>query len=86
MKSIFHMHKVTSRQDFEKVVRSMARQKSSLFHCYISGNIFKIATATRVQEFDFSAFESEEEIINYIHEAMQILRKNSKGKLLLDNF
>lgn len=85
MKSIFHMHKVTSRQDFEKVVRSMANQKSSLFHCYISGNIFKIATSTRVQEFDFSAFESEEEIVNYIQEAMEILRKNRKGSLILNS-
>lgn len=86
MKKLFHMHKVTTKEKFEKAVMEMTHlQNARLFHCYVSGDIFKIATAPKVQEFDFSAFESEEEIVNYIHDAMQILRKNSKGRLLLDS-
>ncbi len=39
----------------------MARQKdANLFHCYIAGDIFRISTAKKVQDFDFTNFKSEE--------------------------
>lgn len=53
------MHTVTNLDIFKKEVLKMARQKNAtLFHCYIQGDIFKIATARRVQEFDFTNIKS----------------------------
>ena len=55
----------------------MARQKNvNLFHCYVCGNIFKIATAKKVQEFDFTSFECDKEVIRFIQIAIDILRQN----------
>ncbi|MDQ2718202.1 MAG: hypothetical protein M3Z26_00370 [Bacteroidota bacterium] len=62
----------------------MARQKNAkLFHCYVAGEIFKIATAKKVQQFDFSQFQSDKEIIKYISSAIDILRKNLPQQILL---
>ena len=45
----------------------MSPQKNAkLFHCYVCGNIFKIATAKKAQEFDFGSFGSDEEVIRFI--------------------
>ena len=60
---------------FPKSVKSIAKQKNTkLFHCYVTGDIFKIATAKKVQEFDFSSFECDEEVIRFIQSAIDILR------------
>lgn len=78
------MQKVKNMVSFKKAVRSMARQKNAnLFHCYVCGDVFKIATAKKVQQFDFSAFDSDKEIIKYISTAIEILRKNLPQQILL---
>ncbi len=62
----------------------MARQKNAnLFHCYVCSDIFKIATAKKVQQFDFRHFDSDKEIIKYISTAIEILRKNLPQQSLL---
>ena len=61
----------------------MAQPKNeNLFHCYVCGNIFKIATPKRVQEFDFTSFECEKEVIVFIHIAIDILRANLAQQIL----
>jgi adenylyl- and sulfurtransferase ThiI len=78
------MQKVKNLVSFKKTVRSMAQQKNAkLFHCYVAGDIFKIATAKKVQQFDFSHFGSEKEIIKYIATAIEILRKELPQQILL---
>jgi len=55
------MHTVTTIDIFKKEVLKMARQKGAqLFHCYVEGDIFKIATAKKVQQFDFSNFTKQQ--------------------------
>ncbi|MEO5650841.1 MAG: hypothetical protein ABIR03_13085 [Ginsengibacter sp.] len=62
----------------------MSKQKNAnLFHCYVFGDIFKIATAKKVQEFDFSLFDSDEEVIRFIEIAIHILRENLPQQILL---
>jgi len=62
----------------------MARQKNAtLFHCYIQGDIFKIATAKKVQQFDFGNIKSDRKVCHFIDEAIQILRKHLSDQLLL---
>ena len=62
----------------------MARQKNAmLFHCYIQGDIFKIATAKRVQQFDFSNIHNDKKVCHFIDEAIRILRKHLPEQLLL---
>lgn len=62
---------------FERKVLEMTKlENANLFHCYVSGDIFKIATATKVQEFDFSHFNDDKKIIKYIEEAIIILKNN----------
>ena len=78
------MHTVTTLDIFKKEVVKIARQKNAmLFHCYIQGDIFKIATAKKVQQFDFSKLKSEKQICKYIDTAIQILRKHLPEQLLL---
>jgi len=78
------MHTVTPLDIFKKEVVKMARQKNaSLFHCYVQGDIFKIATAKRVQQFDFSNIKSDKKVCHFIDEAIQILRKHLPEQLLL---
>lgn len=77
------MQKVKSLNQFKTTVTQMAKQKNAtLFHCYIAGNIFKIATAKKVQEFDFSHFNNEKEIIDYISIAIEILREKLPQQIL----
>ncbi|HUZ60090.1 MAG TPA: hypothetical protein VMU83_15055 [Hanamia sp.] len=78
------MHTVTTIDTFKKEVLKMATQKNAtLFHCYIQGDIFKISTAKKVQEFDFSNFKSEKKICSFIDTAIQILRKHLLEQILL---
>ena len=61
------MQKVKDKESFLKSVSAMAKQKNAnLFHCYVCGDIFEIATAKKIQEFDFSSFEWEKEVIRFI--------------------
>jgi hypothetical protein len=70
------MQKVKNLVSFKKAVRTMAQQKNAkLFHCYVAGDIFKIATAKKVQQFDFSGFKNEKKIMKFISIAIDILRK-----------
>jgi len=81
---LFFMHTVTTLDIFKKEVVKMARQKkATLFHCYIHGDIFKIATAQRVQEFDFTNIKSDKKICSFIDTAIQILRKHLPEQMLL---
>ena len=78
------MKKVKSFSTFQKSVRSIAKQKNAkLFHCYVTGDIFKIATAKNVREFDFSSIECDEEVIRFIQSAIDILRQNLPQQILL---
>ena len=78
------MQKVKNLPGFKKAVRSMATQKNAnLFHCYIAGDIFKIATAKKVQQFDFSEIRSEKTIVKFLSAAIQILRKELPQQYLL---
>ena len=62
----------------------MAIQKdATLFHCYVCGDIFKIATAKKVQQFDFSDFKNEKEIMKFISVAIKILSKELPQQILL---
>jgi len=62
----------------------MARQKNAtLFHCYIQGDIFRISTAKKVQEFNFRNLKNEKQICKYIDTAIQILRKHLPEQILL---
>ena len=84
MKKLFYMHKVKDKESFLKAVTAMAKRKNAnLFHCYVCGDIFKIATAQKVQEFDFSSFKSDKEIIRFIQTAINILRENLPQQILL---
>ena len=47
------------------------------------GNIFKITTAKKVQEFDFTSFECDKEVIRFIQIAIDILRQNLPQQILL---
>ena len=78
------MQKVTDLTSFKKAVRTMAKQKDArLFHCYVAGDIFKIATAKKVQQFDFSEIKSEKKIMQFLSVAIQILRKELPQQYLL---
>jgi uncharacterized linocin/CFP29 family protein len=78
------MQKVKNLPGFKKAVRSMAKQKdATLFNCYVCGNIFKIATAKKVQQFNFSEFKNEKEIMKFISVAIEILRKELPQQILL---
>ena len=84
MKKLFFMQKVKDKQSFLRAITAMAKRKNSnLFHCYICGDIFKIATAQKVQEFDFSSFKSDKEIIRFIQRAINILREHLPQQILL---
>ena len=84
MNKLFFMRKVKSLAAFEKSVIAMAKQKNAnLFHCYVCGNIFKITTAKKVQQFDFSSFDCDKEVIRFIQIAIDILRKNLPQQILL---
>ena len=78
------MTTVTTIYIFKKEVLKMARQKNAqLFHCYIQGDIFKIATAKKVQQFDFSNIKSDKKICKYIDGAIKILRQHLPQQKLL---
>ena len=84
MKKLFFMQKVKDLKSFEQAVLRMAKQKNtSLFHCYVTSDIFKIATAQKVQEFDFSSFNCDKEVIRFIQIAIDILRENLPQQILL---
>ena len=84
MKKLFFMQKVEDLKSFEEAVKSMAKQKNAnLFHCYVTGDIFKIATAKKVQEFDFSSFNCDKEVIRFIQIAIDILREKLPQQILL---
>ena len=84
MKKLFFMQKVKDLKSFEQTVLAMAKQKkTNLFHCYVSGDVFKIATAKKIQEFDFGSFECEKEVIRFIQIAIDILRQNLPQQILL---
>ncbi len=54
MRKLFFMYKVKSQEPFEKKVKQIAKQQNAkLFHCYVAGDLFKIATAKKVQESTF---------------------------------
>jgi adenylyl- and sulfurtransferase ThiI len=78
------MSNVKDQESFLKSVTAMATQKNAnLFHCYVCGDIFKIITARKSREFDFSSFECDKEVITFIESAIDILRQNLPQQLLL---
>ena len=69
---------------FKYQVARLAKQKdASLFHCYCHGDIFRIATAKKVMDFDFTDFKSEEKIIHFMLIAIAILKKHLNWQMLL---
>ena len=84
MSKLFFMQKVKDEKSFIKEVTAMAKRKNAnLFHCYVCGDIFKIATAKKVQEFDFSSFDCDKEVIRFLQIAIDILRENLLQQILL---
>lgn len=78
------MHKVKDKETFLKSVKAIASQKNAnLFHCYVCGDIFKITTAKKEEEFDFSYFHSDKAIILFIQAAINILREKLPQQILL---
>ena len=47
------------------------------------GDIFRIATAKKVMDFDFTDFKSEEKIIHFMLIAIAILKKHLAWQILL---
>jgi hypothetical protein len=45
---IFHVQSKSQEQFEKKVKRIVKQQNAKLFHCYVAGDIFKIATANKV--------------------------------------
>jgi hypothetical protein len=75
---------VKTKKDFLKEVERIGKQQNAkLFHCYVSGHFFVIATAIRVEKFDFSSFKDEVRIIDFIQEAIKILERLLPRQLLL---
>ena len=69
---------------FKYQVAKLAKQKdANLFYCYIQGDIFRIATAKKVMDFDFTDFKSEEKIIHFMLIAIAILNKYLNKQMLL---
>ena len=69
---------------FKYQVAKLAKQKdANLFYCYIQGDIFRIATAKKVMDFDFTDFKSEEKIINFMLIAIGVLKKHLTWQMLL---
>ena len=81
------MTTVKSLKVFKYQVTMLAKQKdASLFHCYCHGDIFRIATAKKVMDFDFTDFKSEEKIIHFMLIAIGVLKKHlHKQTLLFDD-
>ena len=78
------MTTVKSLKVFKYQVARLAKQKdASLFHCYCHGDIFRIATAKKVMDFDFTDFKSEEKIIHFMLIAIAILKKHLTWQILL---
>jgi hypothetical protein len=78
------MQKVKDQESFLKSVTAMATQKNAnVFYCYVCGDIFKIATARKSREFDFSSFPCDKEVITFIQSAIDILRQNLPQQTLL---
>ena len=78
------MTTVKSLKVFKYQVAKLAKQKdASLFHCYCHGDIFRIATAKKVMDFDFTDFKSEEKIIHFMLIAIAILKKHLTWQMLL---
>jgi hypothetical protein len=56
-KTLFYITTVKNLKGFKYQVSKLARQKdANLFHCYCQGVIFRIATAKKVMDFDFTEF------------------------------
>ena len=78
------MTTVKSLKVFKYQVAQLAKQKdATLFHCYCHGDIFKIATAKKVQQFDFSNIKNDKKICKYIDDAIKILRQHLPQQKLL---
>ena len=78
------MTTVKSLKVFKYQVARLAKEKdASLFHCYCHGDIFRIATAKKVMDFDFTDFKSEEKIIHFMLIAIAILKKQLAWQILL---
>lgn len=75
---------VKTKKSFLDEVKRIGKQKNAkLFHCYVSGDLFVIATEKRVEQFDFCKFTNEAEIIEFIQEAIKILEELLPRQLLL---
>ena len=78
------MTTVKSLKVFKYQVVKLAKQKdANLFHCYCHGDIFRIATAKKVMDFDFTDFKSEEKIIHFMMIAIAILKKHLHKQILV---
>ena len=83
MSNLFFMYKVKSAREFYTEIKLIGNQKNaSLFHCYINQDIFVIATAKKVKQFDFSNIP-DKRAITYIQKAIKILEEILPRQLLL---
>ena len=78
------MTTVKSLKVFKYQVSKLAKQKeANLFHCYCHGDIFRIATAKKVMDLDFSDYKKEEKIVDFMLIAITILKKHLRRPRLL---
>ena len=76
MKQLFYMFKVKDAETFYGEIHELAKQKNAaLFNCYVQQEIFTVATANRVQQFDFTNLD-DEKTIRLIENAIYILKEN----------
>ena len=83
MSNLFFMYKVKTAGQFYTEIKLIGKQENtSLFHCYINQDIFVVATAKKVKQFDFSAFP-DKKAITCIEKAIKILEEALPRQLLL---
>ena len=83
MKQLFYMFKVKDAETFYGEIHELAKQKNAtLFNCYVQQEIFTVATANRVQQFDFSNLDDEKSI-RLIENAMIIMEEILPKKIKL---
>ena len=83
MSNVFFMYKVKTAKDFYTEIKLIGKQrKANLFHCYINQDIFVVATAKKVKQFDFSKIP-DKRAIACIEKAIQILEEMLPRQLLL---
>ena len=83
MSNLFFMYKVKTAKDFYLQITLIGKQRNAnLFHCYINQDIFVVATARKVKQFDFSGL-TDKRAVTCIEKAIRMLEEMLPRELLL---